>query len=359
MNWNPTYIKAAEVCLPSGYNVETAFHSMLEGQVFYSKVQANPHPEFFPAMLFEPRLTDFYTSCFQVANALLPKLGIRQFEPDTQLIFCSTKGDIDAKTVEEKKLWFSAKRIQEKLGLNPLPIVVSSACISGVSGIGLAARMLQNKSAKRVLVLGADVFSEFTFSGFHAFKALSTDLCRPFDKDRSGLNLGEGFAAVLIDTEPENALAEICGFAQSNDANHISGPSRDGSGLKQAIERTLSCTQVKPDEVDLLCAHGTATLYNDEMESLAFESLAIDAPLISFKCYTGHTLGASGVIETVLGLEAMKQRKIPANLHTTHPGTTGKINVSNQTLNSTMTYMLKTASGFGGCNAALLLKNMQ
>ena len=140
--------------------------------------------------------------------------------------------------------------------------------------------------------------------------------------------------------------------ASANDANHISGPSRTGDGLLQAIQQTWLATDVKPD---FISAHGTATPYNDEMESIAFERAGLsDVPVNSLKGHYGHTLGAAGVLETVISLMAMHEQTLIRSAGFDTMGVSGRIRVIEQTQPGTISAFLKTASGFGGCNGAAL-----
>lgn len=354
MNSIPTFIKAAEVILPIGEDLNQAFSNILakRRKFEYRKL---PTGEEFPCMVFDQPIGVLEGS-LEVINKLKIKLGFTEFNSDTQLIFTTTKGDIEATNFKNKNLWFTAQEIAKALDLKKEPIVVSCACISGVSGIGLASQLLSIGSINSALVVGADLVSDFIYSGFFSFKAISTKPCKPYHQERDGLNLGEGFAAVYLDSNSKDALAQVCGFAESNDANHISGPSRDGEGLRIAMDKALKKAGVKVSDIDAVSSHGTATVYNDEMESIAYNRMFIKAPVTSFKAYTGHTLGAAGLIEIALCTEAMKMNIWPSHIDANNKGVSGEIQIlkENSTLN--LNCILKTASGFGGCNAAIVLK---
>jgi 3-oxoacyl-[acyl-carrier-protein] synthase-1 len=151
-------------------------------------------------------------------------------------------------------------------------------------------------------------------------------------------------------------LAQVLGGATSNDANHISGPSRTGEELALAIRHALSESGVTAAQIAAISGHGTATIYNDEMESKAFERCGLStAPLHSMKGYTGHTLGAAGVLETALLAESMRAGETIASVGFETSGVPGKVNVSRNAERREIRFALKTASGFGGCNAALVL----
>ena len=192
---------------------------------------------------------------------------------------------------------------------------VSVACVSGLIAIQQGAKMIQRGEADAVLVVGVDHLSAFVVAGFTALKAIDPNGCRPFDRDRCGLSPGEAGAAIVLvraDLAPQSAI-KIRGWGGSNDANHLTGPSRDGSGLAQAIRRALDSAELPPREIDYVNAHGTGTPYNDAMESLALRTVFGEAcpPFSGAKGMFGHTLGAAGVVETILCVLAMQEKLLP------------------------------------------------
>jgi len=193
-------------------------------------------------------------------------------------------------------------------------------------------------------------------SGFQSFKALSLQVCKPFDAQRDGLNLGEGAATLILSLKEETTGdIEIFSGASANDANHISGPSRTGEGLHRAIEKALQ--NIDKKQIAFINAHGTATPFNDEMEAIAFSRSQIEnVPINSYKAYFGHTLGAAGIMETALSACALKQNIIFSSLGFNELGVTVSLNMNTNLSATKEHYCLKTASGFGGCNAALVLK---
>lgn len=233
---------------------------------------------------------------------------------------------------------------------------ISVACVSGLLAIQTAAEMLQRAEADAVIVAGVDLLSHFVLAGFTALKSLDPDGCRPFDKDRTGLSLGEGAAAVLL---VRGSGMTVAGWGSSNDANHLTGPSRDGSGLVLAINRALQRAAVATGGIDYLHAHGTGTLYNDNMESLALRTVFGKnvPPCSSSKGIFGHTLGAAGVLETILCLLAARSNTLPGT-----PRLLERDPVAPQSMllrpqpATRLRCMLKINSGFGGANAALVLR---
>lgn len=279
------------------------------------------------------------------------------------LLLSTTKGNIvslkDKTTESHAWLDVLAKTIADFFGFTTQPIIVSNACVSGILAVSVAKRLLQSGLYDHAFVVAGDEVTEFVLSGFNSFQAMSDSPCKPYSANRTGVTLGEAAAAALVTINPENAKAKITGDGSVNDANHISGPSRTGEGLVRSIESALKEAGVAADKVDYISAHGTATPYNDEMEAIAFNRIGLqDIPVNSFKGYYGHTLGASGLLETVIGLESMQQGKLYASLGYDEPGVSQPINVIRENIDQPVHYFLKTASGFGGCNTAVLFENV-
>ena len=241
---------------------------------------------------------------------------------------------------------------------------VSVACVSGLIALMQGAKLIQRDAADAVFVVGVDHLSAFVMAGFTALKAIDPLGCRPFDRDRCGLTPGEAGAAIVLfrgDFAPKNSI-RISGWGSSNDANHMTGPSRDGSGLAQAIHAALRSANVSPTDIDYVNAHGTGTPYNDAMESAALRTVLGEdcAPLSGLKGMFGHTLGAAGVIETIACVIAMQEKFLPgtprlSNLADGVPPTLLKEPRPAARLN----YILKLNTGFGGANGALVLSHEQ
>ena len=238
---------------------------------------------------------------------------------------------------------------------------VSVACISGLLAIQQGARLILAGAADAVLVVGVDVLSHFVLAGFSTLMSLDPTGCHPFDRERQGLSLGEGAGAVVLlrsDLVPA-PLAEIRGWGVSNDANHLTGPSRDGSGLVLAIERALRLANWSPDSIEYVNAHGTGTVYNDRMEALALKTVFGDRspPVSSCKGMIGHTLGAAGVIECAICVLAARAHAMPGTpgFNNADPHASARVI---RTPQRPVSYgrILKINSGFGGTNSALVLE---
>lgn len=281
--------------------------------------------------------------------------------PKLLVILSTTKGNIESlqheESVEKSKLYKIAESLQEKLGLIHTPEVISNACISGVSALIWGQRYIKTGHFEKVVVIGIDTISKFILSGFHSFMALSDEKSKPFDAKRKGLNLGEAIGIVYLTNE--NTGIEITGGGMSNDANHISGPSRTGDGLAIAIQMAMKEAQISSSQIDYVSAHGTATPYNDEMECKAFQLVELgNTPVNSYKGYIGHTLGAAGIVETIFSLESLKHQTLFASLGYEEHGVSAPLAVITQNKTSEIKTILKTASGFGGGNSALIIQKI-
>ncbi|HEY8781748.1 MAG TPA: beta-ketoacyl synthase N-terminal-like domain-containing protein [Mucilaginibacter sp.] len=282
----------------------------------------------------------------------------------TVLIISSTKGNISLLETESNSaglknriaLSTSAKLVSAYFGFTTEPIIISNACISGILAIITGTRLLRSGRYENAIIAGADVISKFILSGFESFQALSPQICKPFDCSRDGLNLGEGAGTIILSTNKKYGQnIKVKGGAVSNDANHISGPSRTGEELAYAIKKAMEEANVAIVDIDFISAHGTATVYNDEMEANAFHLAGLQTvPLNSLKGYYGHTLGAAGLIESIISIQSIKENLVLPTLGYKEMGVTNPLNIFSDPLPGNFKNCLKTASGFGGCNAAVV-----
>lgn len=283
----------------------------------------------------------------------------------TLLIFSSTKGNIELlnnHTITNNiHLWNSSKKIINFFNNQNKPLIISNACISGLLAIIIAYRLLNANKYKNIIITGADILSEFIVSGFQSFKAISSSICKPFDIRRDGITLGEACGTIILSNEnyhstTHNSIIVKSGIS-SNDSNHISGPSRNGNGLKNAILKTIYNAGINTSQIDYISSHGTGTIYNDEMESKALSDLnLLNTPLNSFKAYWGHTLGAAGIIESIAGIHSLKNNILIKSLGYKDNGVTNELNIIKDNYYKDMKYFLKIGSGFGGCNASILFE---
>lgn len=281
----------------------------------------------------------------------------------------SVTGESSKGKSEESDLSSSAQRIAQRLGITTTPIVVCNACISGLSALILGSRLIEEGRYDYAVVCGVDCPDRFIISGFQSLKALSTIPCRPFDIERFGLNLGEAAATIVLGKNvrrrSEDAWQIGAGYVK-NDAFHISAPSKTAEGLYAALSETLQqahlqgMTEDKEDgnaitnELAFVNAHGTATLFNDQMESIAIQRAGLSSlPTNALKGYFGHTLGAAGILETIISMKAIDDHTILGTRGFEELGVSGKVNISTESLPTDKHAFIKMLSGFGGCNATL------
>ena len=266
--------------------------------------------------------------------------------------------------VDESRLNVLLARVQVLLGVTEPGRIISAACASSSAAVAHGASLIATGARDSVLVVACDAVTEFIYAGFASLMALDPDGARPFDKARKGLTVGEGAGFVWLMSEararrearPRHGV--VVGWGLSCDANHMTGPSRDGAGLARAITQALNQAGGRPDGVGSLSAHGTGTSYNDSMEMKAFKSVFSDRPLpvYSVKGCMGHTMGLAGLAEMIMALKSMEVQLVPpsSNLHEVDPEAEGWVSAMPHKTTD-MNTVLSTNSGFGGVNAALVL----
>lgn len=285
----------------------------------------------------------------------------------TGLIIATTKGNIDTLSPSSKfysdpkrsYLYELGNQINNFFGFKNEAIVLSNACVSGVLAVAVAQRFINDGVYDEVIIVSGDLVSEFILSGFASFQAISNEPCKPYSKNRTGITIGEAVASILVTSKKKKNATQVLGSGSCNDANHISGPSRTGEGLVMSIESALNEAKIDANEIDYISAHGTATNYNDEMEAVAFSRLKmLETPVNSLKGYYGHTLGASGLLETIIGIKSLENNTLISSLGFDVLGVSENINVIKKTKKKELNTFLKTASGFGGCNTAVIFKKV-
>lgn len=376
------YITDYNCVTPLGFDVSSNWNALLEGKsgVALHKIIENQEP-FYASMIDSEKLDEEFNKNFNNQNftrlekmfllSLKPLVEKHQISDETAFILSTTKGNIsllkNQKTLPEGVLLSSlAQKIADFFGFRTKPIVVSNACVSGVMAIAVAKNMIHAGKYKDAFVIAGDEISEFVISGFNSFQAIGTEICKPYDKNRDGINIGEATAAVYITSchsdegrisQNEKLSFKVLGDSAINDANHISGPSRTGDGLFASIKNAMTEAKVSAEKIDFISAHGTATIYNDEMEAIAFNRMELqNVPLNSMKGYYGHCLGASGLLESIIAMESALQNTLIPSKNFEETGTSQPLNIIKENQPAEIKYILKTASGFGGCNAAILLE---
>lgn len=375
------YIIADNIISPLGETSEDNYLSVKSGRSgirAYEPGTCNIPEGFYASLLFE----DFETLALKSAQKAIANaqknienaqkdignkqkaIGNAQLElkgKRTAFILSSTKGNIE----ENISLADSAQRIASQLGIDSQPIVVCNACISGLSALILGNRLIDSDLYDAAIVCGCDTPRQFILSGFQSLKALSPEPCRPFDMERMGLNLGEAAATLILSKNPiqGNSWRMGDGFIR-NDAFHISTPSKTADGLYLSLQRTLesftkeisfTCKQIDLKEhLAFINAHGTATLFNDQMESVAIGRAGLsDLPANAYKSFWGHTMGAAGILETIISMKAIDDNTILGTRGFSELGVSGKMNICAENRPTDKKGFIKMLSGFGGCNATI------
>lgn len=288
--------------------------------------------------------------------------GIDLKSPDTMFIISTTKGNVNYLSQNEDEriyLWHSAQKISRYFGNKNEPLVVSNACISGAAAQLEALRLIENGIYDNVVVAGCDLLSKFIISGFQSFKALSKEQCRPFDKEHCGLNLGEAGATVIYSPNlKKDTKIALVKAAARNDARHISAPSIEAEGLYNTLNAILKDVAIQ--DIAFVNAHGTATVYNDEMEALALNRAGLQSlPINSLKACFGHTLGAAGLLESIISMQAIENNTVLKSNACLEPDPKREIHPAMENMQTNASYFIKMVSGFGGSNAALLFKKIK
>lgn len=287
-----------------------------------------------------------------------------QLPPQTPVICATTKAAVDELFTHPNKntgqIWQISKQINSILELNGEASTVSAACASGTIAIIQGAMRIAQGECDLVLVVALDILSNFVVGGFGSLKGLSSAPCKPFDKKRDGLSLGEGAGWLLLSSRKEKQNADffscqLKAWSVSCDATHITAPSREASGLIRVLNDILTSCK---EPVGAVNAHGTGTIYNDAMELLAFRHcFNEDIPICSIKGCIGHCLGGAGLIETVLSIRSLEEKLIPPTVGLNEPEN-NEINISgSSSIPIQHPSLLSCNSGFGGINAAVLLSH--
>ena len=370
------FISSDNIISPVGLNTDENFQRLtnnVSGIKLHTDINISEQP--FYAALFDKeqdflkdtpqnKYTRFERLLIASISDALDKTNINAGDKRTVLIISTTKGNVSLLETEPSSaalnkrisLNTSAKLVAEHFNFINPPVIISNACISGILAILTGMRLIQSGQYDHAVVAGADVITKFVLSGFQSFQAISTSRCKPFDADRDGINLGEGAGTIIITSQKEYSCGiKVSGGSISNDANHISGPSRTGEELNMAISNTLKAAGISANEIDFISAHGTATIYNDEMEAKAINLANLQSvPVNSLKGYYGHTLGAAGLIESVISARSLKENTVIPTLGFSRTGVSQPVNVCSSLYKDKLKNCLKTASGFGGCNAAMI-----
>jgi 3-oxoacyl-[acyl-carrier-protein] synthase II len=255
---------------------------------------------------------------------------------------------------------------QEAFGIAAPCQVIANACASGTNAIGHAFECVRSGRYQRVLAGGYDALSELVFVGFDSLQASTPEKCRPFDRDRTGMVLGEGAAVLALENldaaraRGARVLAEIIGYGISTDNFHLTQPDPSGIGPRQAMERALGSANISADVVDYINAHGTATAFNDAAEGKAISALFHRVPVSSTKSMMGHSLGAAGAVEAIICLLALQHQFLPPNINFHAADEDIDLNiVANEAQPAVLRTVLSNSFGFGGTNASILMRKFE
>ncbi|MBN1406156.1 MAG: beta-ketoacyl-[acyl-carrier-protein] synthase family protein [Calditrichaceae bacterium] len=259
----------------------------------------------------------------------------------------------------------AALYIADKLKCKGPTATIANACSSGTDAIGLAKSWLENNLCDIVIAGGADELSRITYLGFISLLISSTEACRPFDKNRKGLNLGEGAGIVIMEKSDVSkargvkTLSNVVGYATFADAYHPTAPHPEGIGLTRAINQALLQAGISLEQIGFINAHGTSTQNNDEVEGRTIAKLFSDIiPTVSTKSYTGHTLGAAGGIEAVFLIQGLLDQKLPATSGFEEFDPACELNPTTSNINVSAEFALSNSLAFGGNNSALIFQGV-
>ncbi|MDA3791859.1 MAG: beta-ketoacyl synthase N-terminal-like domain-containing protein [Desulfobacula sp.] len=374
---NPVYITDAFAITAMGADLESLYNGLMNKKSGISKItrfnNTSYHTSPFAGAIKGLDHTKKTSLIFQLSDMLIEQLG--RIESDTFLITASTKAGIDLlgknntdSKMLPKNILLSdlTEYIALKMGLNNNGININSACASSTIAVAKGASLIQMGVVDSILVCCMDTISQFVFSGFSVLGAMSNEPARPFDKNRKGLTLGEGTAAIMLMNEKVakaqsvSPLCRIAGWGIANDASHLTAPARDGYGLKLAIGKACKKADILTEDIHAINTHGTGTKYNDSMEINAIHSMFNPNQVIanSIKGAIGHTLGAAGGIEIALCAKMLKEEIMPGTHGFLDPEKGAEKIISPDARPLRGDYILTTNSGFGGTNAAVILKKV-
>lgn len=359
-----TLLHNAAIFSPLGELDETA------GRLYTGDSGLVPGPWFGMPVACAPCADSSPRSFHSCAPALRRSLesSLPRSSSETIFIFCAAKGDVSALDVPAPHAprqtsplpAKQAKAAARLLGLEDSPrMTVSNACASGAVAVDIAKELLDDREFEHAVLFGLEGLFRFVVSGFHALGALSPTGARPFDARRDGLTPGEGAAlAVLSRRAPAPGDIVVAGSATSNDANHRTGPSRTGEGLHRAAAEALRDAGTGAGDIGGVKCHGTATVYNDAMEAKALTALfgTQTPPCVSVKGALGHTSGAGSLLEIILAAEWIRRRKLPPTAGYSEHGVDEPVPITTACASLSIPSMLCLSAGFGGVNAAVVLK---
>lgn len=368
-------VVAAEVITPYGTGIDACWDGLMANRTSIAQISRFSTTAFssdYGATISGLQYHGAESLVMQMFAKLFAHSG-REIPADAKLLLATTKGEIDflEKSIisgtgdaAASALPHLLRKVVALTGITGGAMIVSAACTSSSAATARAAAMIRNGQTECVLVAACDSVTEFVFSGFSSLMALDKLPARPFDKNRAGLTVGEAAAYMLVMSEAravrENRpiIGEIAGWGMSDDANHMTGPSRESEGLVRAITAALRSAGVSADQIGFISAHGTGTAYNDAMEMHAFRSIFTkrNIPVYSIKGGIGHTMGTAGLIELAIAQRAQHASVVPptVNLREADDAALGWVANRPRPV-AAKSLCLMTNAGFSGVNTALVL----
>lgn len=361
-----------ELITPYGLGVDTCWEGLVGGQSALAETDRFDTSEFKSCMAGIVPGLSYHQGSSVVFQMLERVLAEHSIPPDAGLFLATLNGEMDR--IEEKVLYDRGEPhaacmhellgpVRGLCGVTDVGMVVSSACASSTVALGMAASMIRNGERDCIVVVSCDPVTEFLYSGFSSLMALDSGKSRPFDVDHDGLTIGEaaGYAVLMSEErasrEGRAVAGELIGWGMSNDANHMTGPLRDGRGLALSIEIALKVANITEQEIDCIAAHGTGTIYNDNMEMAAFQQVfSSPRPTYSVKGGIGHTMGAAGLVEAVLALKTFETGLVPPTVGMATPADNAAGWAAPESVAMDAAHILSTNAGFGGVNASLVLR---
>lgn len=253
--------------------------------------------------------------------------------------------------------------VAHRLGLQGPNMTINTACSSSAKVFATAARWLNAGIVDAVVVGGADTLCLSVLYGFHSLQLVSTKPCRPFDASRDGINLGEGagFAILMRESDAKfHTGIQLSGYGESSDAHHMSHPHPEGSGARLAIEQALTQSGLNPADIGYINLHGTASQANDHIEgNLVGKMFPTSTLMSSTKGWMGHTLGAAGILESIIAMDALVTGEVPGNLHLDQLDPEIQMQITEQNSHAKLQHVMSNSFGFGGNNACLIFSSTQ
>lgn len=361
-----------ELITPYGLGVDTCWEGLLGGKTALAETNRFDTSAFKSNMAGTVPGLSYHEGKSVVLQMLEKVLEGHAIPEDAGLMLATLNGEMDC--VEEKVLHDRGEphaccmhellgSVRELCGVEDKGLVVSSACASSAVALGMAASTIRNGECDCVVVVSCDAVTEFLYSGFSSLMALDSGRSRPFDAEHAGLTIGEaaGYAVLMSEEracrEGSTVVGELLGWGMSNDANHMTGPLRDGAGLARSIEIALKVAGIGEAEIDCIAAHGTGTIYNDNMEMAAFQRVfSSPRPTYSVKGGIGHTMGTAGLAEALIALKTFQDGVVPPTVGMVAPAEDAAGWALPETAAVDAGCILSTNAGFGGVNASLVLR---